>query len=60
MGRLITRVTTDVDALNELWASGLVTILGDVLALSFVVVVMLRMSPGMTACCCRAAALWCW
>ncbi len=48
VGRLITRVTTDVDALNELWASGLVTILGDVLALSFVVIVMLRLSPGMT------------
>ncbi|HWZ33324.1 MAG TPA: ABC transporter ATP-binding protein [Bryobacteraceae bacterium] len=48
VGRLITRVTTDVDALNELWASGLVTILGDVLALGFVIAVMLRMSPGMT------------
>jgi ATP-binding cassette subfamily B multidrug efflux pump len=48
VGRLITRVTTDVDALNELWASGLVTILGDFMALSFVVVVMLRLSPGMT------------
>jgi ATP-binding cassette subfamily B multidrug efflux pump len=48
VGRLITRVTTDVDALNEMWASGLVTILGDVLALSFVIIVMLRMSPGLT------------
>ncbi len=48
VGRLITRVTTDVDALNELWASGLVTILGDVLVLSFVVAVMFRLSPGMT------------
>jgi ATP-binding cassette, subfamily B, multidrug efflux pump len=49
VGRLITRVTTDVDALNELWSSGLVTILGDVMALIFVVAVMLQMSPGMTA-----------
>jgi ATP-binding cassette subfamily B multidrug efflux pump len=48
VGRMITRVTTDVDALNELWASGLVTILGDVLVLSFVVAVMFRLSPGMT------------
>jgi ATP-binding cassette subfamily B protein len=48
VGRMITRVTTDVDALNELWASGLVTILGDILVLSFVVVVMVRLSPGMT------------
>lgn len=49
VGRLITRVTTDVDALNELWASGLVAVLGDVLALAFVIVAMLRLSPGMTA-----------
>jgi ATP-binding cassette subfamily B multidrug efflux pump len=48
VGRLITRVTTDVDALNELWASGLVTILGDLLALGFVFIVMLRLSPGLT------------
>jgi ATP-binding cassette subfamily B protein len=48
VGRLITRVTTDVDALNELWASGLVTILGDLMALGFSVIVMLRMSVPMT------------
>jgi ATP-binding cassette subfamily B multidrug efflux pump len=48
VGRLITRVTTDVDALNEMWASGLVTILGDVLVVGFVVLVMFRLSPGMT------------
>ncbi|MEK7407923.1 MAG: ABC transporter ATP-binding protein [Acidobacteriota bacterium] len=48
VGRLVTRVTTDVDALNELLASGLVTILGDVLVLSFVLLVMFRLSPGMT------------
>jgi ATP-binding cassette, subfamily B, multidrug efflux pump len=48
VGRLITRVTTDVDALNDLWASGLVTILGDLLSLTFVFLVMLRLSPGLT------------
>ncbi|MGA3205405.1 MAG: ABC transporter ATP-binding protein [Bryobacteraceae bacterium] len=48
VGRLITRVTTDVDALNEMWASGLVTILGDILVVGFVVLVMFRLSPGMT------------
>ena len=48
VGRLVTRVTTDVDALNELLASGLVTILGDLLSLSLVLVVMLRLSPGLT------------
>jgi len=47
-GRLLTRVTTDVDALNELLASGLVTILGDLLSLSFVLVAMLQLSPSLT------------
>ena len=48
VGRLVTRVTTDVDVLNDLFASGLVTIVGDILMLSFVVIAMLRLSPGMT------------
>jgi ATP-binding cassette subfamily B protein len=49
VGRLVTRVTTDVDVLNELFASGLVTILGDVLTLAFVVLTMLQLSPALTA-----------
>lgn len=48
VGRLVTRVTTDVDVLNDLFTSGLVTILGDVLVLSFVVATMFRLSPGLT------------
>lgn len=48
VGRMVTRVTTDVDVLNELFASGLVTILGDVLVLSFIVFAMFQMSAGMT------------
>ncbi len=48
VGRLVTRVTTDVDVLNDLFASGLVTIVGDVLMLVFVIAAMLRLSPGMT------------
>lgn len=48
VGRLVTRVTTDVDVLNDLFASGLVTIVGDILMLSFVVITMFRLSPGMT------------
>jgi ATP-binding cassette subfamily B protein len=48
VGRLVTRVTTDVDVLNDLFASGLVTIIGDILMLSFVVLTMFRLSPGMT------------
>jgi ATP-binding cassette subfamily B protein len=48
VGRLVTRITTDVDALNELFSSGLLMILGDLLMLGFVVVAMLELSPGMT------------
>src|SRR6202012_563193 len=42
VGRLVTRVTTDVDVLNDLFASGLVTIVCDLLMLSFVILAMLR------------------
>ena len=41
VGRLVTRITTDVDALNELFSSGLLMILGDLLMLSFVIIAML-------------------
>jgi len=48
VGRMLTRVTTDVDALNELLASGLVTILGDLLMLAFVFAVMLKLDVPLT------------
>ena len=48
VGRLVTRLTTDVDALNELFSSGLLMILGDLLILAFVLLAMLKLSPGMT------------
>jgi len=38
VGRLMTRVTTDVDALNELFTSGVISIFGDVCTLSGIVV----------------------
>ncbi len=41
VGRLLTRVTTDVDALNELFTSGVVSVFGDVFALAAVMVAML-------------------
>jgi len=47
-GRLVTRLTTDVDVLNDLFSSGLVTIAGDLLMVGFVLLVMFRLSPGMT------------
>ena len=40
VGRLVTRVTTDVDALNELFTAGLVSIFGDVVLLAGIVVVL--------------------
>jgi ATP-binding cassette subfamily B multidrug efflux pump len=40
IGRLVTRVTTDVDALNELFTAGLVAVFGDVLLLSGIVAVL--------------------
>jgi len=42
VGRLMTRVTTDVDALNELFTSGVISIFGDVCALGGIVVTPLR------------------
>jgi ATP-binding cassette subfamily B protein len=48
VGRLVTRVTSDVDVLNDLFASGLVTILGDLMVLGFILAIMYRMSPLLT------------
>jgi ATP-binding cassette, subfamily B, multidrug efflux pump len=48
VGRLVTRVTTDVDVLNDLFASGLVTMLANVLTMIFILVVMFRLSPLLT------------
>jgi len=48
VGRLVTRVTTDVDVLNDLFASGLVTILGDVMVLAFILAIMFDLSPLLT------------
>ncbi len=48
IGRVVTRVTTDVDVLNELFTSGVVAIAGDVLTLVFAFGVMLYLSPGLT------------
>src|SRR5215831_17703908 len=43
VGRLVTRVTTDVDALNEMFTAGVVSIFEDVFILSGIVVFMLWM-----------------
>jgi ATP-binding cassette subfamily B multidrug efflux pump len=44
VGRLMTRVTSDVDALNELFTSGVVTIFGDVFTLLGIMATMLAMN----------------
>ena len=43
VGRLMTRVTNDVEVLNQLFSSGIVTVFGDVFTLVFIVGVMLWM-----------------
>jgi ATP-binding cassette subfamily B protein len=40
VGRLMTRVTTDVDALNELFTSGVISVFDDICTLSAIVVVL--------------------
>jgi ATP-binding cassette subfamily B protein len=43
VGRLMTRVTNDVEVLNELFSSGVVTVFGDVFTLLAIVVAMVAM-----------------
>ena len=49
VGRLVTRATTDVEALNDLFTSGLVSVLGDLLMLAVMAVAMVRLSPALSA-----------
>jgi ATP-binding cassette subfamily B protein len=44
VGRLMTRVTSDVDALNDLFTSGVVTIFGDVFTLIGIMAIMIGMN----------------
>ena len=44
VGRLVTRITSDVDVLSELFASGVVAIFGDFFTLLSIVVVMLSLN----------------
>ena len=43
VGRLVTRVTTDVDALNEMFTSGVVSIFEDIFVLIGIAMIMMRM-----------------
>ncbi|HMF53392.1 MAG TPA: ABC transporter ATP-binding protein, partial [Edaphobacter sp.] len=44
VGKLVTRVTSDVDALNEMFTSGVLAIFEDIFVLVFIVIIMLHMS----------------
>src|SRR5207342_2165645 len=44
VGRLVTRVTTDVDALNEMFTSGVVSIFEDIFVLAGILAIMLCMN----------------
>jgi ATP-binding cassette, subfamily B, multidrug efflux pump len=44
VGRLMTRVTTDVDVINDMFTSGVVSIFGDVFTLAGIMIVMLSMN----------------
>jgi ATP-binding cassette subfamily B protein len=44
IGRLMTRITNDVETLNELFSSGVVTVFGDLFTLVFIVGAMLSMN----------------
>ena len=44
VGRLMTRVTTDVDVLNDLFTSGVITVFGDVFLLAGIMITMLAMN----------------
>src|SRR5271168_4546531 len=44
VGRLVTRVTSDVDALNEMFTSGVVSIFEDLFVLAGIIFIMLKMN----------------
>ncbi len=44
VGRIVTRLTNDVNALNEMFSSGVVTVIGDIFMLSLIVSAMLYLN----------------
>ena len=48
VGRLMTRVTSDVQGLNEMFSSGLVAVFGDIFALLGIIVVLFSMNVPLT------------
>jgi ATP-binding cassette subfamily B protein len=48
VGRIMTRLTADVDALNELFTSGVTDLLGDLVMIVAIIAVMIYMDPRLT------------
>src|SRR5580704_409594 len=47
VGRLVTRVTSDVDAINEMFGSGALNAVGDLVRLVAIIVILVGMDPEM-------------
>jgi ATP-binding cassette, subfamily B, multidrug efflux pump len=47
VGRLMTRVTNDVETLNEMFSSGVVSVFGDVFTLVLITVVLIQLDVGL-------------
>jgi ATP-binding cassette subfamily B multidrug efflux pump len=45
VGRLVTRMTTDVDVINEMFAAGAITVIMDLITLAGIVAIMLAINP---------------
>ena len=45
VGRLVSRMTTDIDAINEVLASGSLTVFGDLMTMTAIVIIMWYKSP---------------
>lgn len=48
VGRLMTRMTNDIESINEMFASGVVTLFADVIRMTAIVVIMLSLDVKMT------------
>ncbi|OGS33555.1 MAG: hypothetical protein A2293_09085 [Elusimicrobia bacterium RIFOXYB2_FULL_49_7] len=51
VGRLMSRVVSDTDVLNELFSSGLITVFGDIFSLAFIVFFMFSLHVKLTLVC---------
>lgn len=48
IGRVLTRLTNDIDSLSEVFATGAITVIADVFTIVGVVAMMLALDPGLT------------